>query len=253
MTRASRDVLSPLGSAHRLQWVPLLAGVFAVAIGGLVLVAWAAGLDGVKRVLPGLPQMKANTALALIALGVAVLLLREGQGRGRRRVGHGIGLLVAAFGLVVLFEYLVDSVGIDELLFHDPESTPGRPAPHTAVAFVFLGAALASLDRDFGRYRASGWLLGGAAVVVVSALVGYVYEVDFLRATSGTTGMAIHTALALAALTIAAAFLRPDRGPVGYLRRGDLGAADGAAPGRGGGAGAALARAAATAEREARP
>ena len=207
-----------------LGTLPLLGGGVAIVIGGVVFVAWIFGLEGVKRLYPGLPQMKANTALALIALGAAVVLLRPGLGRARWSVGRVIALSVAAFGVVVLGEYLLGGVGVDELLFNDAGPTPGRPAPHTAVAFVTLGAALAAPIRTDGRRLASDWLLGAAAVVVLSALVGYVYDVDFLRATSGTTGIALPTALGLAALVGGAAFLRPDGGLIGYLRQRDLGA-----------------------------
>jgi len=155
-------------------------------------------------------------------LGAAVLFLRDGQGPGRWRFGRAVAALVTVFGVVVLYEYLVGAIGIDEALFDDPGPTPGRPAPHTAIVFVLLGSGLATLDSR--RVRASGWLIGAAAAVVISALVGYVYSVDFLRSTSGTTGIAINTALALAAATIGAASLRPERDLVGYLRRADSGA-----------------------------
>ena len=205
--------------------IAAFAGCFAIAVGGSVLLAWLLGLGGVKRLFPGLPQMKANTALALIALGASVLLLREGQSRLRWSVGHGVALVVSLFGALVLAEYVVGGFGIDQLLFHDPGPTPGRPAPHTAVAFVLVGLALATLDRDRPRHRPSAWLLPAGALVVLSALIGYLYGVDFLRATSGTTGIALHTALALAAVVLGAFCLRPNRGLVGYLRGHDLGAA----------------------------
>ena len=144
--------------------IAAFAGCFAIAVGGSVLLAWLLGLGGVKRLFPGLPQMKANTALALIALGASVLLLREGQSRRRWSVGHGVALFVSLFGALVLGEYLVGSLGIDQVLFHDPGPTPGRPAPHTAVAFVLVGLALATLDRDCPRHRPSAWLLPAGAL-----------------------------------------------------------------------------------------
>ena len=206
-----------------LSLVPSAAGVATIATGAIVLLAWVLGWDGVKRILPGLPQMKANTAIALMLLGAALLLLAEDR-PSRWQAGHAIGWFIAGFGVFVLIEYLVGPLGVDEVLFDDPGPTPGRPAPHTAVVFVLLGLALATLDRSVGDRRPSDWLLAGAVVVVISALVGYVYAVDFLRATSGTTGMAINTLLALAAVTAGTACLRPERGLIGYLRHDDGGA-----------------------------
>jgi diguanylate cyclase (GGDEF)-like protein/PAS domain S-box-containing protein len=215
----------PIRGRLQVERIPVLAGAFTMLVGAVVFVGWIVGLDGVKRLFPGLPQMKANSALVLIALGCAAVMLREGRCHRCWRVGHGLALVVAVFGAVVLGEYLFGSVGIDQLLFHDPGPTPGRPAPHTAGAFLLIGLALTTLDRDQPRYRPSGWLLPAGGLVVLSALVGYLYEVDFLRATVGTTGIALPTALALAALVVGALCLRPERGLVGYLRRDDPGAA----------------------------
>ncbi|MFP5361944.1 MAG: EAL domain-containing protein [Thermoleophilia bacterium] len=209
----------------RIEALPSVTSCVAIAIGTLVFVAWLLGLEDVKRLVPGLPQMKAYTALALVSLGAAVLLLREGQRGRRQRAGRAVALVVGLFGAVVVAQYLTGPLGIDELLFEDPGPSPGRPAPHTAVALVFLGGALAVLDSEFRGLRLSTWLLAAAAGVVFSALLGYAYEVDFLRATSGTTGVAIHTVLGLAALVVGVACLRPERGPVAFLRRQDTGAA----------------------------
>lgn len=203
----------------------MFAGAFAMLVGATVFVAWIVGLDGVKRVFPGLPQMKANTALALVALGCAVVLLREGRCRRCWSLGHGLALVVALFGAVVLGEYLFGGVGIDQLLFHDSGPAQGRPGPLTAVAFLLVGLALTTLDSDEPRYRPSGWLLPAGGLVVLSAMVGYLYQVEFLRATTGTTGIALHTVLALVVLVVGALCLRPGRGLVGYLRRDDPGAA----------------------------
>lgn len=72
-TPASRPPeAAPLPAAAPLAWG-------AVALGGLVLGGWWLGLRDLTHVLPGLPAMKANTALMFVLLGSAV-----GLAAGRR-------------------------------------------------------------------------------------------------------------------------------------------------------------------------
>src|ERR1017187_9065862 len=87
----------PIRGRLRVERIPVLAGAFSMLVGAVVVVGGIVGLDGVKRLFPGLPQMKANSALALIALGCAGVMLREGRCHRCWRVGHGLALVVAVF------------------------------------------------------------------------------------------------------------------------------------------------------------
>ncbi len=97
----------PAGSVPRwLSAAPAVAGVVVIAISLLVLVGWLVGADALKRMLPGLPVMKANTALGLLVAGVALCCLREGTSPRTQRIGRILGVAVALLGVAVLVEYL---------------------------------------------------------------------------------------------------------------------------------------------------
>src|SRR5262245_13754525 len=62
------ELVSPRGPL----WA-VAAGYASVAVGLLVLVGWAFGIDTLKSVLPNSMTMKPNSAVALIALGLSLV------------------------------------------------------------------------------------------------------------------------------------------------------------------------------------
>ena len=224
------------GTAWTLQRVPPLAAVLAVVVGMMVLVGWVLQLPLLTRVVPSLPAMMPNTAAAFVLAGTALWLLGPpAAGHWRRRLGQGLALLVALFGGVVLGEYVVGwRLGLDLWLFRDELAGagmrfPGRPSPHTAVAFVLVGLALALLDADRRRgHRPAMVLAPLSAAVSLGVLLGYIYQVRYLYGMATVTGMALHTAVTFLVLNTALLACRPDRqptrtfiasGPAGLLAR----------------------------------
>jgi len=119
---------------------PLIAGVIVIVLGVLVLLGWAVGSGLLTSVIPGLPSMKVNTALALMCAAVAVLCLALGTGVMTRRIGQLLALVLAVFGVLVICEYLFGGLGFDQAFAHDVAgSFPGRPSPETALALMVLG------------------------------------------------------------------------------------------------------------------
>jgi diguanylate cyclase (GGDEF)-like protein/PAS domain S-box-containing protein len=201
--------------------VPGICAAVVALVAGLALAGWAVDAHALAGAAPGLPEMKINTALALIAAAAALVLVRDGSPRSARRAGALLGAAVAVFGLVVCGEYVFGGIGVDTLLAADAGSRfPGRPAQQTAILLIVLGAALATV-RPLPRVGTA--LIAAALVGVLFAIVGYLYGVDFLRSGSGRSGVAVNTLACLLALSIGLACLDPERGIVGLLRGDDAG------------------------------
>jgi PAS domain S-box-containing protein/putative nucleotidyltransferase with HDIG domain len=211
--------------AHRDAY---LTGAIALAVGTLATVAlagWVLGIDALKSGVPGLVTMKANTAVCFLATAVALwTLTRAGASAGSARVARLLALLVACVALATLGEYVfATDLGIDQLLFHDPlravaTSHPGRMAPNSAVAFLFLTGALLQLDR---RSRWQAWVAPGfalaAGVLALVALMGYLSGVTTLYAVSTLTQMSVPAAVAFLLLAFGVFSARPDIGPMRLL------------------------------------
>ncbi len=207
-------------SANSVHFCARAAAVLAVLTGGSVLVGgWALDIAALKSVLPGLATMKVNTALGLAGAGAALWLLREDAGERRRGMGLACAALPATIGLFTLTEWAFGwNLGIDELLFADPESLavgalPGRPAPNTALAVFLLGLALLLLDREtrHGR-RPAEWLALAAGLIAFVGLLGYAYGVRSLYGVALYSSMAVHTAFLAFALALGILCARPRRG-----------------------------------------
>src|SRR5438874_12519681 len=87
----------------------VVSGTAAVAVplgGALVLAGWWLDLAPLKSVLPNLPNMVPNTALALTLAGLALALVRkEPISRLRRRLAGAAAARAAVIGLLTLVEY----------------------------------------------------------------------------------------------------------------------------------------------------
>ena len=211
---------------RRLQTFVTIAAVVVAAIGALALAGWIADSGLLKSIAPGLPAMKANTALALIVSAAALLCLRTEAAARTKRIGRILGLAVAAFGLLVCVEHLFGRIGgVDQLLFADHAGLdPGRPSPHAGVTLTILGLALASTDSPRFGGRVNEVLIALAGVMVVFGLVGYLFGVHYLRGVTRANGIALHTLFCLILLVAGTLCLRPDRGLAARLRADDAGA-----------------------------
>ncbi|MEJ7819100.1 MAG: hypothetical protein WKF44_02225, partial [Rubrobacteraceae bacterium] len=170
-----------------------------------MLLGWTFEVDVLKRILPGLVAMNPTTALAFIAAGLALWLLRTAAVDPRsRRVAQVLAFIVALVGLIKLVGILSGwDVGVDRLLFSEKleletatTGIPNRMAPNTALNFFLLGCAMLFLDR---RTRRGYWptqylmLIAGAASLL--PVIGYAYGVKSFYGISSYIPMALHTAL----------------------------------------------------------
>ncbi|MDO8670903.1 MAG: hypothetical protein Q7O66_05665, partial [Dehalococcoidia bacterium] len=212
------DSLANPRIVRRFGYFSRAAGVFVLLLGLLVLVGWTLDIGVLKSILPGFVSMKANTALAFIFSGAALLLLPPGPAVAwRRNLALASAGAVAVLGLANLAEYLCGlDLGIDQLFFRDPQLSPvppGRMAVTTALSFLLLGISLLFLLRNGKRNRYA--VQRFCAVVVFFsflAVVGYLYNAQSLYAFGSYSAMALHTAVVFVVLSLGVLCVRLDRG-----------------------------------------
>ncbi|MEU7899961.1 PAS domain S-box protein [Nonomuraea sp. NPDC049152] len=211
--------------AALIRGVVVCCGLGAVLAALMALIGWLGAVPALRSLAVGQAAMKPNTVVALLALGAALLPAPYGDGRRwlRRSALAGAGL-AALLGAITLSEYMTGiDVGIDQALtvIGSPSTaadqaapvgaSPGRMAPHTALALTLAGAARLSL-------ATRRLVTAGQAMALLVALIGMVrlcgqlYQVPELERFADYTGMAVHTALALMLLGLGTFLLRPDAG-----------------------------------------
>lgn len=192
------------------------AAATVTLVGGIVLAGWWFNVASLKTVAPGLVSMKANTATCLLAAGAALFLLNERySGVVRKRTGLLLALAVFVIAGLTLAEYALRlDLGIDELLFDDDTratatSHPGRMAPVTALCLFLVSMALLLIDRST---RVARRIAMGVLVLATLGITGYTFGVESMYRVSAFTSMAVHTALALAVLSLGIITVRTRQG-----------------------------------------
>jgi diguanylate cyclase (GGDEF)-like protein len=193
----------------RSRWFdicPRISAFIAALVGIAVLVGWCLDVAYLKSVVPGWVSMKANTALALLASGLALWAgAVVPTSHCRRLIKQVLAGSVALLGTLTLVEYVFQvDLGIDQLLFADQPASalttdPGRMAPATALCTLFCGVSLLVLG---SRPRVSHNFAYLTLLITLTALVGYVFSVDSLYTVGAYTSMAVHTALTFMLLGI---------------------------------------------------
>ena len=190
----------PPAPSARPPRTPAVLGAGAALIALGVLAGWAFDLAPLRTLLPGLVSMKPNTALGLLAIGLALILCGAREGRWRRITGCALSIQVALLALATLSQDLTGiDLGIDQLLYRDPPGAaftahPGRMAWPTAIAFTLLALAL-PLARGRRTTVASRVLALLVGLLALQALARYLFGVPGMLFDRGTP-MALHTAFA---------------------------------------------------------
>jgi PAS domain S-box-containing protein len=195
-----------------MQRVGRVGAALVAAVGLAVLLGWYGDVRSLTTVFPGYPPMRPNTAMALVALGIAAATL------DRRRLAAPLSAAAAALGAATLAEYVLGrSLGIDTLLPGiDLGGIAPRMAPATALSLVLLAVAILAGGQD--RARLMRVLAMVSLCVGEIAIVGYAYGVSSLYTVNGYTSMALHTAVCVAVLSLSILFYDPAAGLVGLLR-----------------------------------
>lgn len=190
-----------------------IAGMVVAVLGVTVLVGWAFDLSSLKRIWPGVPATKANAAVMLIVAGVGLAFLARAEpGRRGRLLAGAAGAFCVVLAALTLLEYFWRDLGIDELFFNDTTGSPepGRPSPHAAIGLLLAGVSLILLARNKkGRSLATAWTNNALAIVVIAGIIGYAYNVNYLRGFSTVNGIGINALAGLAILAVGLAALDP--------------------------------------------
>ena len=209
-----------------------VAGALAAGVGLMGLAGWVFDVEVLKALWTGGVSIKANASICLVLLGASLLLLLPHPPRSRtlERIGGLLAALGAAIGALTLFQHLTGSnLGIDQLLFREPPGapatmSPGRMGPPASTSFLLSGLALLLLGVRTRRGRAPAqWLALVVGLIALLPLIGYAYSIRPLYGVSRYTGIALHTALAIAALAVGLLAARPDRGFMAQVAADDAG------------------------------
>jgi len=194
-----------------------------VTLGLSVLAGWAWDIDTLKRVLPGLNSMKANTAIGFLLAGTSLWLLTERAGTALLVLRQLAAALLLLLGLVTLAEFIFDwNPGIDQWLFHEHggglySSTPGRMSALTALCFALLGGGLllAGAHRSWAAVQTVALIVGAVSLL---ALGGNMFGNPAFPNLPHSGAIALHTALALLLLAIGILIATRDHGIAARLR-----------------------------------
>jgi len=227
VTSLSDETLSQY-PPRQLALCNALSIVFAlltITIGGAALLGWMLDIEVLKRVHPSLVTMKANTAICLLLIGSAVLLIHDrSHSTINGRIAQTFAVIVALVGLVTLSQHLFGwNAHIDQLLFSETraeagQSFPGRMGIATSVDFVFLGIAVSFLDARSKRiFRLSNISVLLVVTVTLLVFLNYFYGIEQSERLGQYFTIALHTVFALLSICAAIFLARPERGAIATL------------------------------------
>jgi len=196
-----------------------LAGLFAL----LTLIGYIFDVPALIALHTGLQAMSPLTAAGLLLLTVSAI---ASSYRDMRRV-VATSALAAAVGLAALashFAFGADVIGpwIAAHMAGVPIVPVGRTSIATALALIMIALALPLRRR---RPLAADLAAGLALVIASTAVLGYLYGVSDLYALPIFNSMALHSAIALMLLALAALTVEPRLGWASMVGSDDIGGA----------------------------
>ena len=205
MPRTARDSdIRPVQAKTRIVGISLLVFAVVVAVANLIL-GWAFGVEFLVRLRDGYPAMVPETAACIVLAANGALSAYSNNMRGVRLATGSIVLLI-----VVQAQW-------------SPISAPGivsSDAMSLATLLALVTLSLSLMVRwgvSFKTLRFCQCLDTFGLCVVMVPLLGYLYDAEALFTNPFYTSMALHTALALAAIFVSLLLVRPDTNWIGIL------------------------------------
>lgn len=211
---------------EKFKLIPTLTSFFTIAVSGTLVFIWL--------FLPALKEfsansMKFNTSLSLLFTAISLYLLKDiselNINELRYKIGKFFALAVLLIGSLTFIEYLSGfNFNIDQLLVSDfsnleSQLHPGRMAPVSALAFIFLGISL--LTQDFKIKKTNihipSLFLFPVLFIGFQAITGYLYQVSALYTVGVFIRIAWPTAFCFVILPLGILFSRPQDGPLSAI------------------------------------
>lgn len=187
-------------------------------IGLLATIGWKFDILIFKNILPSLPVIAPNTAVALALSGISLWLLQEKRYKNSWRfLAYSFALIIGVLGALTFIEYIGGlNLGIENLIFKNAlgaNNLPVRMSPQSAVLFSLLGLSLLLINRqNKSGKRPSQYIILGVGVIALFSFFGFINNIPSFYTIAPYKGMAAHTAVAFALLFIAIFISRPTSG-----------------------------------------
>jgi diguanylate cyclase (GGDEF)-like protein len=206
------------------QRLAAIGATITITLSGLYLLGWwLLWRLLITHPLPAPMFVMPLSAAGCIIAALGVLSAARGESSPRTR---GLGLAVIGIAGIVLLEYLLGlNGGLERYLLGGPAqtllggTTPGRPAPQSALTLLFLGLAIWFLARPRPyRFDFADLGIGMALFLSFTTLLGHLYEARALyqSAGGGTVGMSLVETLLMLTLSFSALCLNPGGAVASY-------------------------------------
>jgi PAS domain S-box-containing protein len=211
--------VSSRGARPTVTDLPTLSAFLSILVGGIVLVGWWLGIDGLKSLVPGSLTMKLNTALAFVLLGVGLLDRSRPIGTRWHRMAVVPLIAMMLLSAAVGSQYLTgQDSGIDQWLFRELAGQigtvhPNRMAPMTVICFLLIGTGILLASRGRTR-RVVPALLLVALILASLNVLDFIFQAKVPSVLAGSTQMALITAVTMVVVSIGALGLLPHGGPL---------------------------------------
>jgi signal transduction histidine kinase len=219
------QIIKPLNLTSRA--FARLAGWLVLAGASLSAAGWIAGIPKLTDLAGNGITIKFNMAVCLILVSLA--LLSVSYLSAHRVFVWFFGGCAVLIALATLSQYVTAiDLGIDTLLYTEPQGTPGTFAPgrmgmlaSASVAMLGVAVVMATMPR-VRRY--SGIFSLTAFSMAAFSLSGYAFGAEQLYSWPGSTGIALQAAFLLAVLALGVDAAVPDHGLAAIFTRADAGA-----------------------------
>lgn len=184
---------------HRLFAVS--CSILLILLGSTVIFGWLAHIPKMIQVIPGLVGMVFNTALCFVLTGILVIISNH-DFKNQRAIQFSLSAIIFCISLLTLSQDLFHyNLGTDQFIIkpwlEDPNPTPGRMAPNTAIGLLLI--SLIGFCMPYGRYKKVAIIIQVSTVLILFisllGLLVYSLKLEFLFRWYSYTRMAVHTAI----------------------------------------------------------